>query len=167
MRSVVPQGSFSNRKGPDELVVAMFGIKFAWSNGLFRTITQDAHDLYIVLAYDETMCMPHCSAMLVPYPALHVVRSPVLVGGGRAHGPKPRDWSYSMPRKVMLYMASCSSHLHWARSARWQCDVYCQRRCEQRARSGANFYTICLKDLQMLLVVTRGEAVGSGRSGVD
>jgi large subunit ribosomal protein L4 len=26
--------------------------------------------------------------------------SPVWVGGGRAHGPKPRDYSYSMPKKA-------------------------------------------------------------------
>ena len=28
------------------------------------------------------------------------IKSPVLVGGGQAHGPKPKDWSYSMPKKV-------------------------------------------------------------------
>jgi len=28
------------------------------------------------------------------------MRSPMLIGGGVAHGPKPRDWSYSMNKKV-------------------------------------------------------------------
>eukprot|EP01135_Chromosphaera_perkinsii_P011100 Nk52_evm9s2340 gene=Nk52_evmTU9s2340 len=28
------------------------------------------------------------------------LRNPQFVGGGRAHGPKPRDWSYSLPKKV-------------------------------------------------------------------
>jgi len=27
-------------------------------------------------------------------------RSPVMVGGGVAHGPKPRDYSYTVPKKV-------------------------------------------------------------------
>lgn len=27
-------------------------------------------------------------------------RSPVMVGGGTAHGPKPRDYSYTVPKKV-------------------------------------------------------------------
>lgn len=26
--------------------------------------------------------------------------APIFVGGGRAHGPKPRDWSLKMPRKM-------------------------------------------------------------------
>lgn len=28
------------------------------------------------------------------------LRSPLWKGGGNAHGPQPRDWSYSMPRKM-------------------------------------------------------------------
>ena len=27
------------------------------------------------------------------------IRSPIFVGGGRAHGPKPRDFSYRLPAK--------------------------------------------------------------------
>src|SRR5579862_2341028 len=29
-------------------------------------------------------------------------RAPVFVGGGQAHPPRPRDWSYRPPRKVRL-----------------------------------------------------------------
>jgi len=29
------------------------------------------------------------------------IRAPHMVGGGRAHGPKPRDYSQSLPKKVM------------------------------------------------------------------
>src|SRR6266446_413959 len=28
------------------------------------------------------------------------LRSPLWKGGGNAHGPQPRDWSYSMPKKM-------------------------------------------------------------------
>src|SRR3954454_16008967 len=28
------------------------------------------------------------------------LRSPLWKGGGNAHGPQPRDWSYNMPRKM-------------------------------------------------------------------
>ena len=30
------------------------------------------------------------------------IRAPVFVGGGRAHPPRPRDWSYRPPRKVRI-----------------------------------------------------------------
>jgi large subunit ribosomal protein L4 len=30
------------------------------------------------------------------------IRSPVFVGGGQAHPPRPRDWSYRPPRQVRL-----------------------------------------------------------------
>ena len=30
------------------------------------------------------------------------LRAPIFVGGGRAHPPRPRDWSYRPPRKVRL-----------------------------------------------------------------
>lgn len=29
-------------------------------------------------------------------------RAPIFVGGGRAHPPKPKDWSYKPPRKVRI-----------------------------------------------------------------
>ncbi len=29
-------------------------------------------------------------------------RAPVFVGGGQAHGPKPKDWSYKPPKKMRL-----------------------------------------------------------------
>ena len=35
------------------------------------------------------------------------VKSPVRRGGGKAHGPKPRDWSYSMPKKVRRLAMKC------------------------------------------------------------
>src|SRR5271155_3212032 len=28
------------------------------------------------------------------------IRAPIFVGGGKAHPPRPRDWSYSPPRRV-------------------------------------------------------------------
>src|ERR1051325_11900534 len=30
------------------------------------------------------------------------IRAPVFVGGGQAHPPRPRDWSYRPPRQVRL-----------------------------------------------------------------
>jgi large subunit ribosomal protein L4 len=30
------------------------------------------------------------------------IRAPIFVGGGRAHPPKPQDWSYRPPRRVRL-----------------------------------------------------------------
>ncbi len=30
------------------------------------------------------------------------VRAPIYVGGGQAHGPRPRDWSYRPPRQVRI-----------------------------------------------------------------
>src|SRR5215831_15876738 len=30
------------------------------------------------------------------------IRAPVFVGGGRAHPPRPRDWSYQPPRRVRV-----------------------------------------------------------------
>ena len=30
------------------------------------------------------------------------IRAPVFVGGGQAHGPRPRDWSYRPPRQVRV-----------------------------------------------------------------
>jgi large subunit ribosomal protein L4 len=36
------------------------------------------------------------------------LRSPLWKGGGNAHGPQPRDWSYSLPKK-MRKRAICSA----------------------------------------------------------
>src|SRR3977135_1182883 len=36
------------------------------------------------------------------------LRSPLWKGGGNAHGPQPRDWSYNMPKK-MRKRAMCSA----------------------------------------------------------
>src|ERR1041385_1334100 len=36
------------------------------------------------------------------------VRSPLWKGGGKAHGPQPRDWSYNLPKK-MRKRAMCSA----------------------------------------------------------
>src|SRR5438270_7912261 len=36
------------------------------------------------------------------------IRSPLWKGGGNAHGPQPRDWSYSLPKK-MRKRAICSA----------------------------------------------------------
>src|SRR6195256_7025936 len=36
------------------------------------------------------------------------LRSPLWKGGGNAHGPQPRDWSYNMPKK-MRQGALCSA----------------------------------------------------------
>ena len=30
------------------------------------------------------------------------IRAPIYVGGGQAHGPRPRDWSYRPPRQVRI-----------------------------------------------------------------
>jgi large subunit ribosomal protein L4 len=30
------------------------------------------------------------------------IRAPIFVGGGRAHSPKPQDWSYRPPRRVRI-----------------------------------------------------------------
>ena len=30
------------------------------------------------------------------------IRAPIYVGGGRAHPPKPQDWSYRPPRRVRV-----------------------------------------------------------------
>jgi large subunit ribosomal protein L4 len=30
------------------------------------------------------------------------IRAPIFVGGGQAHGPRPRDWSYRPPRQVRV-----------------------------------------------------------------
>src|SRR6185295_14770018 len=30
------------------------------------------------------------------------IRAPIYVGGGQAHGPRPRDWSYRPPRQVRV-----------------------------------------------------------------
>jgi len=41
------------------------------------------------------------------------IRSPVFVGGGQAHPPRPRDWSYRPPRQVRLgALASALSKFH-------------------------------------------------------
>src|SRR3982750_758313 len=36
------------------------------------------------------------------------LRSPLWKGGGNAHGPQPRDWSYNLPKK-MRKRAMCSA----------------------------------------------------------
>lgn len=39
------------------------------------------------------------------------IRAPIYVGGGRAHPPRPRDWSYRPPRKVRLGALKCALSL--------------------------------------------------------
>lgn len=34
--------------------------------------------------------------------------SPIFVGGGRAHGPKPRDWGYNLPRNIVRNAITCA-----------------------------------------------------------
>ncbi|APS00430.1 50S ribosomal protein L4 [Pajaroellobacter abortibovis] len=36
------------------------------------------------------------------------IRAPIFVGGGRAHPPVPRDWSYRPPRKVRVQALKCA-----------------------------------------------------------
>lgn len=38
-------------------------------------------------------------------------RSPIMVGGGTAHGPKPRDYSYTVPKKVRRQALRCALSL--------------------------------------------------------
>ena len=41
------------------------------------------------------------------------IRAPIYVGGGQAHPPRPRDWSYRPPRKVRIgALRSALSKLH-------------------------------------------------------
>src|SRR5215472_12119234 len=41
------------------------------------------------------------------------IRAPIYVGGGQAHPPQPRDWSYRPPRKVRIgALRSALSKLH-------------------------------------------------------
>jgi large subunit ribosomal protein L4 len=41
------------------------------------------------------------------------IRAPIYVGGGRAHPPRPRDWSYRPPRQVRVgALASALSKFH-------------------------------------------------------
>jgi large subunit ribosomal protein L4 len=41
------------------------------------------------------------------------IRAPIYVGGGQAHPPRPRDWSYEPPRRVRaLALTSALSKLH-------------------------------------------------------
>src|SRR5580658_11345656 len=41
------------------------------------------------------------------------IRAPVFVGGGQAHPPRPRDWSYEPPRRVRaLALTSALSKFH-------------------------------------------------------
>src|SRR5450432_3524127 len=41
------------------------------------------------------------------------IRAPIYVGGGRAHPPRPRDWSYRPPREVRVgALKSALSKLH-------------------------------------------------------
>jgi large subunit ribosomal protein L4 len=39
------------------------------------------------------------------------IRSPMYVGGGRAHPPKPQDWSFRPPRKVRIGALRCALSL--------------------------------------------------------
>lgn len=39
------------------------------------------------------------------------IRAPIYVGGGRAHPPKPQDWSMRPPRKVRLMALRCALSL--------------------------------------------------------
>jgi large subunit ribosomal protein L4 len=36
------------------------------------------------------------------------IRAPIYVGGGRAHPPRPRDWSYRPPRQVRVGALKCA-----------------------------------------------------------
>ena len=36
------------------------------------------------------------------------IRAPIFVGGGKAHPPRPRDWSYSPPRRVRALALSAA-----------------------------------------------------------
>jgi len=36
------------------------------------------------------------------------IRAPIFVGGGQAHGPRPRDWSYRPPRQVRVGALRCA-----------------------------------------------------------
>src|ERR1019366_9515419 len=41
------------------------------------------------------------------------IRAPIYVGGGRAHPPRPRDWSYRPPQQVRVRaLRSALSKLH-------------------------------------------------------
>src|SRR5580698_11254476 len=41
------------------------------------------------------------------------IRAPIYVGGGRAHPPRPRDWSYRPPQQVRVSALRCAlSKLH-------------------------------------------------------
>ncbi len=39
------------------------------------------------------------------------IRAPLFVGGGRAHPPKPQDWSYRPPRRVRALALKCALSL--------------------------------------------------------
>ncbi len=39
------------------------------------------------------------------------IRAPIFVGGGRAHPPKPQDWSYRPPRRVRTSALKCALSL--------------------------------------------------------
>ena len=39
------------------------------------------------------------------------IRAPLFVGGGRAHPPKPQDWSYRPPRRVRIGALKCALSL--------------------------------------------------------
>lgn len=39
------------------------------------------------------------------------IRAPIFVGGGRAHPPKPKDWSHRPPRRVRLGAMRCALSL--------------------------------------------------------
>jgi large subunit ribosomal protein L4 len=39
------------------------------------------------------------------------IRAPIFVGGGRAHPPRPKDWSYRPPRRVRVSALRCALSL--------------------------------------------------------
>lgn len=42
--------------------------------------------------------------------------SPIRIGGGAAHGPKPRDFSYTLPKKIRAFGLRCALASKFARN---------------------------------------------------
>lgn len=83
------------------------------------------------------------------------IKAPLFVGGGRAFGPKPKDWSYVLPRKIRQGGLKSAVALRIEESKLWLLEIDLK---EPKTKKAAEAFG-SVKIGNALVVVTAGDQV--------